>query len=70
VGSAAPFLGEEGTPGRCVCGLGRQEAKAQWGGRPVAGLRRRRWPKRGGVGMGRWQVTQTGPKSLLGLKSK
>jgi hypothetical protein len=29
-------------------GLGRSEAKAQWGGRPAAGLGRRRRPKRGG----------------------
>jgi hypothetical protein len=33
-------------------GLGRSEAKAQWGGRPTAGLGRRRWPKRGGGGSG------------------
>jgi hypothetical protein len=37
-------------------GLGRPEAKARWGGRPVAGLGRRRWPKRGGGGVGRWQI--------------
>jgi hypothetical protein len=41
-------------------GLGRPEAKAQWGGRPVVGLGRRRRPKRGGGGVGRWQVTQAG----------
>jgi hypothetical protein len=39
-------------------GLGRSEAKARWGGRPVAGLGRRRWPKRGGGGVGRWQITR------------
>jgi hypothetical protein len=35
-------------------GLGQPEAKARWGGRPVAGLGRRRQPKRGGGGVGRW----------------
>jgi hypothetical protein len=39
-------------------GLGRLEAKAQWGRRPVAGLGRRRRPKRGGGGVGQWQVTR------------
>jgi hypothetical protein len=92
-GSAAPFLGEEGTPGQCACTLGgaggcaigcpwkkklrgahaavrgegggelgRLEAKAQWGGRPAAGLGRRRRPKRGGGGVGRWQVARAGRK--------
>jgi hypothetical protein len=42
-------------------GLGRPEAKAQWGGRLVAGLGRRR-PKRGGGGVGRWQITRVGRK--------
>jgi hypothetical protein len=58
-------------------GLGRPEAKAKWGGRPVAGLGRRRRPKRGGGGVGRWQVTQAGRKKEGGraeivarLKSK
>jgi hypothetical protein len=33
-------------------GLGRPEAKAQWGGRPLVGPRRRRRPKRGIGGVG------------------
>jgi hypothetical protein len=33
-------------------GLGRPEAKAQWGGRPAAGPGRRRGPMRGGGGSG------------------
>jgi hypothetical protein len=47
-------------------GLGRPEAKAQWGGRPSAGLGRRRRPKRGGGGVGRWQVSPVGRKKELG----
>jgi hypothetical protein len=43
-------------------GLGRPEAKAQWGGRPAARLGRRKWPKRGGGGVGRWQVAWAGRK--------
>jgi hypothetical protein len=34
--------------------LGRPEAKAQWGGRPTAGLGRRKRPKRRGGGVGQW----------------
>jgi hypothetical protein len=58
-------------------GLGRPEAKARRGGRPVAGPGRRRQPKRGGGGSGpvtdhtgRAERKEVGPKSLLGLKSK
>jgi hypothetical protein len=43
-------------------GLGRPEAKARWGGRPVAGLGRRRRPKRGGGRVGRWQIRRAGWK--------
>jgi hypothetical protein len=43
-------------------GLGRPEAKARWGGRPVAGLGRRRRPKRLGGGVGRWQIPRDGRK--------
>jgi hypothetical protein len=43
-------------------GLGRLEAKARWGGRLVARLERRRRPKRGGGGVGRWQITWAGWK--------
>jgi hypothetical protein len=42
-------------------GLGRPEATTQWGGRPAAGLGRRR-PKRGQGGVGRWQVARAGRK--------
>jgi hypothetical protein len=43
-------------------GLGRPEAKAQWGGMPAAGLGRRKRPKRGGGGVGQWQVARAGRK--------
>jgi hypothetical protein len=42
--------------------LGQPEAKAQWGGRSAAGLGRRRRPKRGGGGVGQWQVARVGRK--------
>jgi hypothetical protein len=82
---AAPSVSEEeeagwgprGSERRGWRRLGRSKAKARWGGRPVAGPGRRRRPKRGGGGVGRWRITragrkrkEVGPKSLLGLKSK
>jgi hypothetical protein len=57
LGGAHTTVREEGGGG-----LGRPEAKARWGGRLVAGLGRRRWPKRGGGGVGRWQITRVGRK--------
>jgi hypothetical protein len=42
--------------------LGQLEAKARLGGRPVAGLGRRRRPRRGGGGVGLWQITRAGRK--------
>jgi hypothetical protein len=56
VGAHAAVSGEGGG------GLGWPEAKAHWGGRPAAGLGRRRRPKRGGGGVGRWQVARAGRK--------
>jgi hypothetical protein len=41
-------------------GLGWLEAKAQWRGRLAARLGRRRRPKRGGGGVGQWQVARAG----------
>jgi hypothetical protein len=91
-GGATPFLGEEGTPGRCArarggaggCAvgfsrwkkvgrgphgserrgwrrLGRPEAKAWWGGRPVAGPGKREAAQER-RGVGRWQITRSGGK--------
>jgi hypothetical protein len=42
-------------------GLGQLEAKAQWGGRPVARPGRRRWPK-GGGGEWAWKEGEVGPR--------
>jgi hypothetical protein len=53
-------------------GLGQLEAKARWGGRLVAGPRRRRRPERGGgaVGQPKAEAQAAGPKTGDGPKLK